>query len=84
MNRNKRKKATTQGIRRVTSPAPLQASLSLFASMCVFLGRADCDNEEGEESGFCELDLKVLMEIILKKMVIKEMVKRSSLEMVNV
>ncbi|CAN7067036.1 unnamed protein product [Brassica rapa subsp. trilocularis] len=32
----------TQGIRRVTSPAPLQASLSLFASMCVFLGRADC------------------------------------------
>lgn len=72
----------TQGIRRVTSPAPLQASLSLFASMCVFLGRADCDNEEGEESGFCELDLKVL--IILKKMVIKEMVKRSSLEMVNV
>lgn len=57
----------TQGIRRVTSPAPLQASLSLFASMCVFLGRADCDNEEGEESGFCELDLKVLMEIILKK-----------------
>ncbi|WZZ89735.1 hypothetical protein YC2023_118314 [Brassica napus] len=44
-----------------------KASLSLFASMCVFLGRADCDNEEGEESGFCELDLKVLMEIILKK-----------------
>lgn len=34
-----------------------KASLSLFASMCVFLGRADCDNEEGEESGFCELDL---------------------------